>query len=132
MTKAPYRMEGMARQTMAFLARVRHVSGALITTSNTSAVTVTIWNDRTGTTLAETPLTPLANYISNMLVTDDPRWRDDANDDDADRGYNFEYRGGVSSFPEQAFYRVEFKFTDVAGEVTKNSFEGPMRSTSEP
>lgn len=128
MAAAPSPFECTAKENVWFAVRKRHITGQLITNANTAGISVIITGDRgIGQTLSATGV----GTIYDTLVTNDPRWPDNCNEDLTEKGYNFDYIAPVTAFPSSGYYRVEFKFTDTNGNVTKHTFNGPARSTSE-
>lgn len=92
------------------MGRLRGNDGQYITQATLTSITVYVYDTSDGDAQTYTGTLSVASTVSDTLVTNDPRWTEDA------LGYNF---GGVvpaSAFPAGAHeYRVEVFFNPTSG-----------------
>jgi len=128
-TQAPVQFACIAKTSVAFLARHRHVDGTYAIPANTESISVKVTTEA-GVVAYEGDIDPTAPNLWTELQTADSRWPIDANEGD-DAGYNFVWISPLDAFPTQGHYRVEFTFTHTDETVTKLVYEGAARSTNE-
>lgn len=122
-----YRFETFVGCDVVCLAYVTGDDGEPILRADLSSITLYVTRQRTTTpTVNGTSLT-IANVLSDTLVTDDPRWSEEALETTV--GRNFAHVVAGSAFPVADSYRIEYTFTATSGVKSKLIFEGPARSS---
>lgn len=122
----PIRFNGRVGETIQLKAYLRLTNGSVATPTNVASMTVKVTKSGVQT-VADTP--SVATCILTPVVTNDPSFDDDTNDDRTERGYNLKWTATAAAFPTTGWYTVRFTFTGTDGSVTLKVFEGAVRGT---